>query len=49
LAFSEDGKPRSPVVQVQGLPGCISQGASLEEAVEDVREAIECYEVGEES
>ena len=34
---------------VLDLPGCISQGASLEEAVEDVREAIECYEVGEES
>ena len=33
---------------VLDLPGCISQGASLEEAEESIREAIECYRAGEE-
>ena len=30
-------------VYVPDLPGCVSQGDSHEEAVEHVREAIECY------
>jgi antitoxin HicB len=30
-------------VYVPDLPGCVSQGDSLEETVDHVREAIECY------
>jgi len=32
---------------VLDLPGCVSQGASLEETKESIREAIECYEASE--
>ncbi|CAN5834251.1 hypothetical protein BH23ACT11_BH23ACT11_15500 [soil metagenome] len=31
------------VAEVPSLPGCISQGQNREEAVENVREAIEAY------
>lgn len=31
------------VVQVPALPGCISQGSSREEALTNIREAIEGY------
>jgi predicted RNase H-like HicB family nuclease len=31
------------VAQVPSLPGCVSQGASRREAIENVREAIELY------
>lgn len=31
------------VAEVPFLPGCISQGQSREEAVENVREAVEAY------
>ncbi len=31
------------VATVPSLPGCVSQGATREEAVRDVREAIEGY------
>ncbi len=31
------------VAECPSLPGCISQGASREEAIENVREAIEAY------
>lgn len=30
-------------VHVPSLPGCISQGETVEEAVENIREAIELY------
>ena len=31
------------VVECPGLPGCISQGKTKEEAVQNIREAIEGY------
>jgi predicted RNase H-like HicB family nuclease len=31
------------VAQVPSLPGCVSQGTSRQEAVSNVREAIEAY------
>jgi predicted RNase H-like HicB family nuclease len=31
------------VAQVPSLPGCVSQGATRREAVENIREAIEVY------
>ncbi len=31
------------VAEVPSLPGCVSQGATLEEAVKNVREAIELH------
>jgi len=31
------------VAQVPSLPGCVSQGASRQEAVSNAREAIEAY------
>jgi len=31
------------VAQCPSLPGCISQGASREEAIRNIREAIEAY------
>lgn len=30
-------------VQVPALPGCFSEGDTLEEALANVKEAIECY------
>lgn len=30
-------------VEVPALPGCLSQGETLDEAVENVRAAIECH------
>lgn len=31
------------VVEVPALPGCISQGKTIEEALENIKEAIELY------
>ncbi len=31
------------VVEVPSLPGCISQGKTIEEALENIKEAIELY------
>jgi len=31
------------VVEVPSLPGCISQGKTMEEAIENIKEAIELY------
>ena len=31
------------VAEVPSLPGCISQGESREEALENIREAVELY------
>ena len=40
IEADEDG---SLVATVPSLPGCVSQGATREEAVRNVREAIEGY------
>ncbi len=40
LQESEDG---GYTVYVPGLPGCISEGETKEEALENIREAIELY------
>lgn len=40
LTPDEDG---GYVVEVPSLPGCISQGETLEEAIQNIREAIELY------
>ncbi|MBI3971691.1 MAG: type II toxin-antitoxin system HicB family antitoxin [Chloroflexi bacterium] len=34
------------MVTVPVLPGCFSQGATVEEAIEHAREAIECHIAG---
>lgn len=31
------------VVECPSLPGCISQGKTKEEAIENIKEAINCY------
>jgi len=31
------------VAEVPSLPGCISQGQTKEEAIANIKEAIECY------
>ena len=31
------------IAECPSLPGCITQGATREEAIENVREAIHCY------
>jgi predicted RNase H-like HicB family nuclease len=41
LSPGEDGYV---VVEVPSLPGCISQGKTREEALENIREAIALYE-----
>ena len=33
------------VIECPGLPGCISQGKTKEEAIRNIREAIEGYEL----
>ena len=30
-------------VYIQGLPGCISEGDTFEEAIENIKEAVELY------
>jgi predicted RNase H-like HicB family nuclease len=40
LQESEDG---GYTVYVPGLPGCISEGETKEEALQNIREAIELY------
>jgi predicted RNase H-like HicB family nuclease len=39
----EPGEDEWFVVTVPGLPGCITQGKTIEEATENVKEAIEAY------
>ena len=39
----EKGKDGYYVVTVPSLPGCISQGKTKEEALENIKEAIELY------
>ena len=39
----EEGKDGYYVVTVPSLPGCISQGKTKEEALENIKEAIEIY------
>lgn len=42
-ALIEQDEDRMYVAEVPSLPGCISQGQTREEAVENVREAIAAY------
>ena len=39
----EEGEDGYYVVTVPSLPGCISQGKTKEEALENIKEAIEIY------
>jgi antitoxin HicB len=39
----EPGEDGWFVVTVPGLPGCITQGRTIEEATDNAREAIEAY------
>ena len=39
----EEGEDGYYVVTVPSLPGCISQGKTKEEALENIKEAIELY------
>ncbi|ADN35014.1 protein of unknown function UPF0150 [Methanolacinia petrolearia DSM 11571] len=39
----EPGEDRGYTVYVPSLPGCISEGDTREEAIENIREAIELY------
>ncbi len=39
----EPGEDGWFVVTVPGLPGCITQGKTIDEATENAREAIEAY------
>lgn len=41
--FLEQDEDGMWVAEVPSLPGCISQGSSRQEAVDNVREAIEAY------
>ena len=37
------------VVEVPSLPGCLTQGATREEALENARDAIDCWVAGAQS
>ncbi|MEO8970964.1 MAG: type II toxin-antitoxin system HicB family antitoxin [Ktedonobacteraceae bacterium] len=39
----EPGEEGGYTVYVPSLPGCISEGETVEDAVENIREAIELY------
>jgi len=39
----EEAEEGGYVIYVPSLPGCVSQGESKEEAVENIKEAIEVY------
>ncbi len=39
----EEAEEGGYVVYVPSLPGCVSQGETREEAIENIREAIEVY------
>jgi len=39
----EEQKERGYTIYVPSLPGCISQGENLEEAIANIREAIALY------
>jgi len=39
----EPGEDKGYTVSVPSLPGCISEGDTREEAIENIREAIELY------
>ena len=39
----EEGEDGWYVMEVPALPGCISQGKNTEEALENIKEAIELY------
>lgn len=42
-SFQDDGCQQSIAVWVPGLPGCVSQGATEEEALENIADAIQAY------
>ena len=39
----KEGEDGWYVIEVPSLPGCISQGKTVEEALENIKEAIELY------
>jgi predicted RNase H-like HicB family nuclease len=39
----KEGEDGWYVIEVPSLPGCISQGITVEEALENIKEAIELY------
>lgn len=39
----EEAEEGGYVIYVPSLPGCVSQGESKEESIENIREAIELY------
>ncbi len=39
----EEAEEGGYVIYVPSLPGCVSQGESREEAIENIKEAIEVY------
>jgi len=43
VVFSYDSEYKGYVADVPELPGCMSQGKTLDEAVENVRDAIRGY------
>ncbi len=43
VIIEEDQEDGGYVVSVPALPGCYSQGDSIEEALENIKEAIELY------
>lgn len=42
-AILEEAEEGGYVIYVPSLPGCVSQGEGKEEAIENIREAIELY------
>ncbi|MEN6342141.1 MAG: type II toxin-antitoxin system HicB family antitoxin [Methanospirillum sp.] len=43
MVITEDPEDGGYTVSCPALPGCHSEGATIEEAMEGIREAIACY------
>lgn len=43
VVFYWDDEYEGYVVEAVGLPGCFSQGKTMEEAIENIKDAIEGY------
>jgi predicted RNase H-like HicB family nuclease len=43
VIFTFDAEYQGYVAEVPGLPGCLSQGKTLDEAVANIRDAIQGY------